>query len=143
MTDHLNVDQGFINAMVENAAWKKDFEDEDDSDEMKESVGEHVCPLCESTLDEALSDEKISEHVGQIQDALLAIEEGGDGPSDDDLDAIEAEPDAPSNDDDMDEKKKKKKKSAKKEAVMTKVKELKKAAAGKWGSKWIILQLEI
>ena len=173
MTDHLNVDQGFINAIVENAAWdaarvslvendkqgdkskdkpddkpdftttarkgdksktkpgKKDFEDEDDSDEMKESVGEHVCPLCESTLDEALSDEKISEHVGQIQDALLAIEEGGDGPSDDDLDAIEAEPDAPSNDDDMDEKKKKKKKSAKKEAVMTKVKELKKAAAGK------------
>jgi hypothetical protein len=98
----------------------KDFEG-------KESVEEHTCPLCESHLDEALTDEQISEHVGQIQDALLSLEEGGE-PSDDDLDAIEAEPDAPSNDDDMDEKKKKK---SKKEAVMTKVKELKKAASGK------------
>ena len=97
---------------------------------VKEATEEHTCPLCESHLDEALTDEQISEHVGQIQDALLSIEEGGE-PSDDDLDDIEAEDDAPSNYDDMDEKKKKKMKSAKKEAVMTKVKELKKAASGK------------
>ena len=161
MTDHIKVDASFIQAIVEDAAWatsritvtegdkkgdkskdkkddKPDFttdarkgdEDEDDKKDFegKESVEEHTCPLCESHLDEALTDEQISEHVGQIQDALLSIEEGGE-PSDDDLDAIEAEDDAPSNDDDMDEKKKKK--SAKKEAVMTKVKELKKAASGK------------
>ena len=182
MTDHLRVDESFVEALVQNAAWDaarvsltegdkkgdkskdkpedkpdfttgarkgdksnqkskkgdkpdfttdqrkgdkskthagKDFED-DDKDEMKESVEEHVCPLCESHLDEALTDDQIAEHVGQIQDALMSLEEAGDGdeddvePTDDDLDAIENES-----------------KKSKKEAVMSKVKELKKSAAGK------------
>ena len=73
---------------------KKDFED-DDKDEMKEAVEEHVCPLCESTLEEALTDDQIQEHVAQIQAALQSIEEEdeveeGNGPTDDELDAIEA-----------------------------------------------------
>jgi len=55
----------------------KDFED-DDKDEMKEAVEEHVCPLCESTLEEALTDEQIQEHVAQIQSALQSIEEEGE-----------------------------------------------------------------
>jgi hypothetical protein len=90
---------------------KKDFEG-------KESVEEHVCPLCESVLEEALTDDQIAEHVGQIQDALLSLEEESDEddvePTDADLDAIEKE-----------------KANEKKEAVMSKVKELKKSAAGK------------
>ena len=180
MTDHIRVDEGFIDALVKNAAWDaarvsitegekkgdkskdkpedkpdfttgarkgdksnqkskkgdkpdfttdqrkgdkskthagKDFED-DDKDEMKESVEEHVCPLCESVLEEALSDEQIAEHVGQIQDALLSLEEAADEddvePTDADLDAIEKE-----------------KANEKKKTVMSKVKELKKSAAGK------------
>ena len=72
---------------------KKDFE---------ESVEEHVCPLCESTLEEALTDDQIMEHVAQIQAAIQSIEEGGDEddrpasehddvePTPDDLDKIEA-----------------------------------------------------
>jgi hypothetical protein len=180
MTDHIRVDEGFIDALVKNAAWDaarvsitegekkgdkskdkpedkpdfttgarkgdksnqkskkgdkpdfttdqrkgdkskthagKDFED-DDKDEMKESVEEHVCPLCESHLEEALTDEQIAEHVGQIQDALLSLEEAADEddvePTDADLDAIEKE-----------------KANEKKKTVMSKVKELKKSAAGK------------
>ena len=68
----------------------KDFEkkcpaDDDDEvasrekiDAMKaESVEEHVCPLCETVLEEALSDEQIYEHVAQISQALETIEEQG------------------------------------------------------------------
>ena len=55
----------------------KDFE----GDEMKEAVEEHICPLCESVIEEALTDEQIQEHVAQITNALETIEE-----EDEDLD---------------------------------------------------------
>tara|TARA_R110000822_G_scaffold82740_13_gene195490 strand:+ start:2049 stop:2609 length:561 start_codon:yes stop_codon:yes gene_type:complete len=186
MTDHIKVDESFINALVKNAAWdaarlsitegekkgdnfiknskegdKPDFTkaskgdkkktDDDDADEMKESVEEHTCPLCESHLEEALTDAQISEHVGQIQDALLSLEEEAEEAEEDEEEDLEEEEydtkrdaDAvagrggsggkvrgtpqitgkpkPSDDKDMDEKKKK---------VMKKVKELKSAAKGK------------
>ena len=182
MTDHIKVDESFINALVKNAAWdaarlsitegekkgdnfiknakegdKPDFTkaskgdkkktDDDDADEMKESVEEHTCPLCESHLEEALTDAQISEHVGQIQDALLSLEEEAEEDEEEDLEEEEhdAKKDAdavagrggyggkvrdrtpqitgkPQPDKDMDEKKKK---------VMKKVKELKSAAKGK------------
>ncbi len=208
MTDHIKVDESFINALVKNAAWDaarvsitesekkgdkskdkpedkadfetgarkgdksndkkkkgdkpdfttdqrkgdkskthagKDFED-DDADEMMESVEEHVCPLCESHLEEALTDAQISEHVGQIQDALLSLEEEADEDEEEDLEEEEydamrdadhfnrgpGKPKGPpptigvkkpdSDKDDVDEKKKK---------VMKKVKELKAASKGK------------
>lgn len=113
MTDHIKVDESFIEALVKNAAWdaarlsitegdkfmkdskegdkpdftkddskgdkKKKKTDDDADDEMKESVEEHTCPLCESHLEEALTDAQISEHVGQIQDALLSLEEEAEG----------------------------------------------------------------
>lgn len=66
-----------------------------------ESVEEtHECPLCESVLEEALTDEQIMEHVASIQEALNTIEESGKEPTDAELDAIEAEDD----DDDLEEK---------------------------------------
>jgi hypothetical protein len=94
---------------------------------MKEAVEEHVCPLCESVLEEELTDEQCLEHVAQIQNALQSIEEGGDDddddrdvePTDADLDAIEKNP-----------VKVEKKKSKKESKVMKKVKELKAAAKG-------------
>jgi len=103
----------------------KDFEDE-----VKEEVEEHVCPLCESTLEEALTDDQIKEHVAQIQAALSTIEEdeeleedNGDGPSDKDLEDIEAEDNPPSNTDDIHASKKSRRKK-----VEAKVKELKASA---------------
>jgi hypothetical protein len=174
MTDHIRVDEGFIDALVKNAAWdaarvsltegdkkgdkskdkpedKGDFEtgarkgdksnqkdkkgdkpdfttdqrkgdkskthagkDFEDDDKKCESVEEHVCPLCESVLEEELSDEKVQEHVGQIQAALLSLEEEAD----EDLEEEEEEVNAS-------------KKSSRKEAVLSKVKELKKTASGK------------
>lgn len=176
MSDNLKVEESFVEALLEQAAWaaarielsegktakkeattragtpgnstadldlsddepEEDEEDEDsvgrmgNHDEMKEkkvkekkkvkeATEEHTCPLCESILEEELSDEQIMEHVAQIQSAMATIEEGGDEddeydvePTDDDLDAIENEG-----------------KKTKKESVMKKVKELKKSAAGK------------
>ena len=88
----------------------KDFED---NDEMKEAVDEHVCPLCESTLEEALTDEQIQEHVAQITQALETIEEEDDAEiSEDDETPVEKE------------------EEAKESSVMKKVKELKAAAKG-------------
>ena len=136
MTTHIKVEESFIDALVENAAWdaarvpleeagkkkkgqskgdkpakgkkgdKPDFttgarkgdEDEEgtgkdfegngngngNGEERCESVEEHICPLCESHLEEALTDDQIAEHVYQIQSALQSIEE------EDELDEQEA-----------------------------------------------------
>ena len=118
MTEFIKVDEGYIKALVEDAAWdtarvslverggkrgdkpskedegdeadfttdarrgdksktekgKKDFE----GTEMKEAVEVHECPLCESVLEEELSDDVIFEHVSQIQSALQALEEASE-----------------------------------------------------------------
>jgi hypothetical protein len=165
MTEHIKVEKSFIESLVEGAAWDaarltitekkapkqemKEADEEEDLDpsgsKKEESVEEHSCPLCESVLEEELSDEVIFEHVAQIQEALKTLEEGTNRPgtpggSTADLDLDPDEPDdedehpdefdRPDDAEDFDETKKKKKKS-KKEAVMSKVKELKAAAKGK------------
>jgi len=98
----------------------KDFEREDSS------VEAHECPLCESVLEEALSDEVIYEHVSQIQEALIDLEEmkeGDDdddssvGPTDDELDDIEKNP------------VKVEKKSSKKESILQRVASMKSKAS--------------
>jgi len=144
MTTHIKVEEAYIESLMQNAAWdaarvslgemrggKKGDKSKDKpthNDEMKEAVEEHVCPLCESVLEEELTDEQCLEHVAQIQNALQSIEEGGDDdddddrdvePTDADLDAIEKDP-----------VKVEKKKSKKESKVMKKVKELKAAAKG-------------
>ena len=111
MTEFIKVDESYIKALVEDAAWdtarvslverggkkgdkpakgkkgdKPDFTtdarkgDEEDFEgtEMKEAVEVHECPLCESVLEEELSDDVIFEHVSQIQTALQALEEASE-----------------------------------------------------------------
>ena len=153
MTTHIKVEEAYVEALMQNAAWdaarvslgemrggkkgdkskdkpkdKPDFttdqrkgdksktgkgKDFEDNDEMKEAVEEHVCPLCESTLEEALTDEQIQEHVAQITQALETIEEEDDAEiSEDDETPVEKE------------------EEAKESSVMKKVKELKAAAKG-------------
>lgn len=164
MTDYITVEEGYVQALIKNAAWDKagvalsekkdsgqkkgdkpkgkaekdddkpdfttgarkgdkskthagkDYEDDDDDDEMakaQEAVEEHVCPLCESVLENALTDEQVQEHVSQIKDALQSLEE-----DDDDVDEDE--------DEDTDEAK-----SKRESKVMKKVEQLKAAAKGK------------
>lgn len=44
-----------------------------------EEAGVHVCPLCESSLNEAISQEKIEEHVNYILGILEENVDEGDG----------------------------------------------------------------
>ena len=77
----------------------EDFRDDDRATHgvnapRKESTEEHSCPLCESPLEEALTDEKVYEHIAQIRDALQSIEE-----EDEDLDEVNTKgPDVDAND---------------------------------------------
>ena len=196
MTEHIKVDESFIEGIVKQAAWDSLYDNDlskeeetelteetveeveeankklpppvkvkvktDDSPEGKkkqadadydhermlkmkqsaESVEVHECPLCESILEEELTDEQIMEHVASIQDALTAIEEAGKEPTDAELKDIDAEEptDDYDDDDDLEEtaeedakkgllgKEQEKDKYSKKESVMLKVKELKRVA---------------
>ena len=103
MTNHINVDESFVKSLVENAAWdearlsvteakqeetveasKEEAEVvEEEKEELVQATqplqeDEHFCPLCESTLEEELSDERIMEHLAQIEEALAQeLEEEG------------------------------------------------------------------
>jgi len=72
---------------------KKKRTGRDDSGDKNEAVEVHMCPLCESVLEEELTDEQIQEHVAQIQEHLFLTEQDDDDtePTDADLDAIERE----------------------------------------------------
>ena len=129
MTTHIKVEEAYVESLMQNAAWdaarvslgemrggKKGDKSKDKpthNDEMKEAVEEHVCPLCESVLEEELTDEQCLEHVAQIKQALETIEEEDDAEiSEDDETPVEKE------------------EEAKESSVLKKVKELKAAAKG-------------
>lgn len=76
-----------------------------EEEQLEEAVEAHVCPLCESQLEEAISDEQLAEHV----DFMVGIINEMEDISDDDLTEIaeELETDAEEQED-LDEAKKKK-----------------------------------
>jgi len=90
------------------AKLRKNGKGEDKPEKQEESVDEHICPLCESVLEEELSDDQIFEHVNEILGALDTLNEEADEEEDVD-EAMDSE--------DEDPKEMKKKKMAK-EAVM-------------------------
>jgi len=84
MTEHIRVNDNFVAALVESAAWGAarlnvaEKEVQAVSEEATELVEEHTCPLCESVLDEDLSEERLLEHlqlVSEILESLLVEEE--------------------------------------------------------------------
>mgnify|MGYP003111503174 CR=1 FL=1 len=171
MSEHIKVEESYVDALINNAAWgaakvkldeaalspaqkqldtdgdgkiegedlaklrkkkdKKEAMDPKKAEKQEESVEEHTCPLCESVLEEELSDERIYEHVNDILEAVQTLEEAAH----DDDDKVEEEEEeeveeaAMGDDDDTDEMAMNaSKKKMKTEKVMKKVKELKKAA---------------
>tara|TARA_Y100000034_G_scaffold89685_1_gene107959 strand:- start:488 stop:904 length:417 start_codon:yes stop_codon:yes gene_type:complete len=113
--NHLNVDKDYVQSLVESAAWaaveikptkieKKLEEASDDSadDSTEDSEPQaHTCPLCESTLEEDLSDDRILEHlesmmavVNQVSEDLEVLSEE----EDEDEDSEEASDDEDSSD---------------------------------------------
>ena len=72
----------------------------------EESVDEHICPLCESVLEEELSDDQIFEHVNEILGALENLNEAADEEDEDVDEAMDDEQDPKEMKKKMKEKKK-------------------------------------
>ena len=76
MSKYLEVNEDFVKSLMKQAAWDKlnvVVEQEAPSEEPVEedaTIEEHTCPLCESTLEEELSDEALLEHLEKISNLL-------------------------------------------------------------------------
>jgi len=80
--------------------------DDTQEEQIEEAVEAHVCPLCESQLEDAISDEQLAEHV----DFMVGIINEMEDISDDDLTELAEElvsDDAEDDQEDLDEAKKK------------------------------------
>lgn len=62
----------------------QDQSDDDEDAEVISEEQEHTCPLCESHIETAISDDKLVEHIGMFLDIINQI----DGITDDEIDAI-------------------------------------------------------
>jgi DNA repair exonuclease SbcCD ATPase subunit len=91
---------------VEGTQGQEQVQDEAQADEeqIEEAVEAHVCPLCESQLEEAISDEQLAEHVDFMVSVISEMEDI----TDEDLDGLAEEIVADdSEEEDLDEAKKK------------------------------------
>ena len=106
---HMNISEDAMKIILENAAWDKFGIKVDGQQQIDESTEEgseeeaieeeHVCPLCSSHLDEAISDEALMEHTADILEAVNAatLNEETDG---DDEEYEEVDEDEDSDEDD-------------------------------------------
>ena len=77
---HLNISDEAMKIILENSAWgqfglkvdeaKQPINEE--AEEVSEEADEHVCPLCQSHLQEAISDEALMEHTANVLEAVNA-----------------------------------------------------------------------
>jgi len=49
--------------------------EDEQGEQLEEAVEAHVCPLCESKLEEAISDEKLAEHVDFMVGVISEMED--------------------------------------------------------------------
>lgn len=92
MDFRMKVGDDFVQQLIENGGWdkagitprideakkksKKDEEERDcESEDMQEEVQGHTCPLCESELEEELSDDVIAEHIEIMAEMFIQINE--------------------------------------------------------------------
>ena len=99
MSNHIKIDEDYVKSLLENAAWGHDVQLQEEVQE-EVIVEEHVCPLCESKLDEELADEIVLEHLGKIEELLEANTKGSAASNrvkeqDEDEDVEEVEEDEP------------------------------------------------
>ena len=69
----------------------------DDSDDKNEAVEVHMCPLCETVLEEALTDEQVQEHLEQIQEWMRVDEQDDEDEDADEMEEQSSDPDDPAN----------------------------------------------
>ena len=83
----MKVGDDFVQQLIENGGWDKagitpridekrgcdEQERDEDSEDMQEEVQGHTCPLCESELEEELSDDVIAEHIESMYSLMEQI----------------------------------------------------------------------
>ena len=95
-----------LNESVQEPQAQETQVEDSQEEQIEEAVEAHVCPLCESQLEEAISDEKLAEHV----DFMVGIINEMEDISDDDLTELAEElvsDEAEDDQEDLDEAKKK------------------------------------
>ena len=95
----MNISEDAMKIILENAAWdkfgikvdgKQQIEESTEEGSEEEAIEEeHVCPLCSSHLDEAISDEALMEHTADILEAVNAATLNEETDEDDDSEAEE------------------------------------------------------
>ena len=89
MDFRMKVDEDFVQQLIESGGWDKagitprldenrgcdEQERDEDSEDMMEDVQGHTCPLCESKLEEELSDDVIAEHIETMAEMFIQINE--------------------------------------------------------------------
>lgn len=79
---HFNISDEAMKIILENSAWqqfgvkvpdaKQKIEESAEQVEEEEAEEEHVCPLCQTHLQEAISDEALMEHTANVLEAVNA-----------------------------------------------------------------------
>lgn len=106
----MNISEDAMKIILENAAWDRFGIKVDGQQQITESAQEvneeeeaHVCPLCSSHLDEAISDEALMEHTANVLEAVNAAtlnEDTDDSDESDDEEYEEVDEDEDSDEDD-------------------------------------------
>lgn len=111
---NINISDDAMKIILENAAWadfglkvspKQAEKVEESTEEVSEETEEHICPLCASHLDEAISDEALMEHTANILEAVNAatLNEEVDEDADEDDDELYEEDESDDDEDSDDE----------------------------------------
>jgi DNA repair exonuclease SbcCD ATPase subunit len=61
--------------LTESVEQPQEAQDVQEEEQIEEAVEAHVCPLCESQLDEAISDEQLAEHVDFMVGVISEMED--------------------------------------------------------------------
>ena len=78
---HLNISDDAMKIILENSAWAdfglkvakvEEKKLDEAAEQIEEEADEHVCPLCQSHLQEAISDEALMEHTAEVLEAVNA-----------------------------------------------------------------------
>jgi DNA repair exonuclease SbcCD ATPase subunit len=73
--------------LTESFEQSQEAQDVQEEEQIEEAVEAHVCPLCESQLEEAISDEQLAEHVDFMVGVISEMEDI----TDEDLDELAEE----------------------------------------------------
>ena len=127
MSNHIKIDEDFVASLLATAKWDHPLQLQEEVQEEEVIVEEHTCPLCESELDEELSDETILEHLDAIQD-ILTEKKNDVADDDEDEDGVDEQEEEPEEEEEEEEAPEVN--ASKKAKVKKKVKELKEKWAG-------------